>query len=169
VTEWIVERVEPDSVLWLRSNKITKEQTTQAKRRQRRAAAGAHLRESDCVAGHVRLELRNDVANYPFERSNRFPRGRPNFGHRDYSRLSCGVAETQLGPSAAEMAGFAAILSACFLLSWTGPARSDRRHVSSKFCHANIAQETGLLGCAERTNSEMSWQNIPLKGRTDFR
>jgi hypothetical protein len=30
-----------------------------------------------------------------------------------------------LGPSAAEMARFAAILSACLLLSWTGPARSD--------------------------------------------
>jgi hypothetical protein len=28
--------------------------------------------------------------------------------------------------SVAEMAGIAAILSACFLLSWTGPARSDR-------------------------------------------
>jgi len=26
----------------------------------------------DCVAGHVGLELRNVVANYPFERSHRF-------------------------------------------------------------------------------------------------
>ena len=32
-----------------------------------------HLRETDCVAGVVGLELRNVVANYPFERSRRFP------------------------------------------------------------------------------------------------
>ena len=46
--------------------------------------------ETDCVAGHVRLELRNVVANYPFERPHRFAGIRPNSGHRDYSRLSCG-------------------------------------------------------------------------------
>jgi len=51
----------------------------------------------DCVAGHVRLELRNVVAKYPYEKSRRFPGIQPNSGHRDYSRLSCGVAETQLG------------------------------------------------------------------------
>src|SRR5215813_7033643 len=28
--------------------------------------------ETDCVAGHAGLELRNVVANYPFERSHRF-------------------------------------------------------------------------------------------------
>jgi hypothetical protein len=27
-----------------------------------------------CMAGHVRLELRNVVAKYPFESSHRFPR-----------------------------------------------------------------------------------------------
>jgi hypothetical protein len=27
----------------------------------------------DCVAGHVRLELRNVVANYLFEKPHRFP------------------------------------------------------------------------------------------------
>jgi hypothetical protein len=32
----------------------------------------AHLRETDCVAGHVRFELRNVVASYPFERSDSF-------------------------------------------------------------------------------------------------
>src|SRR5258705_7985698 len=37
----------------------------------------------------LRRDLRNVVANYPFERS------------RDYSRLSCGIEETQLGPRAA--------------------------------------------------------------------
>jgi len=41
----------------------------------------------DCVAGHVRLELRNVGANYPFERSHRFPGIKPNSGHRDYSRF----------------------------------------------------------------------------------
>jgi hypothetical protein len=51
----------------------------------------------DCVAGHVRLELRNVVAKYPFERSHRFPVIQPNSGRRDCSRLSCGVAERQLG------------------------------------------------------------------------
>jgi hypothetical protein len=50
-------------------------------------------RETDCVAGVVGLELRNVVANYPFV----FRGIKPNSGHRDYSRLSCGVGETQLG------------------------------------------------------------------------
>src|SRR5262249_30832015 len=43
----------------------------------------------DCVAGHVRLEFRNVVTKYPFERSHRFPLIQPNSGHRDYSRSSC--------------------------------------------------------------------------------
>jgi hypothetical protein len=49
---------------------------------------------------------RNVVANYPFERSHRFPGIKPNSGHRDYSPLSCGGGETQLGPSAEISAGF---------------------------------------------------------------
>ena len=32
----------------------------------------AALKETDCVAGHVRLELRNVGANYPFVRSRKF-------------------------------------------------------------------------------------------------
>jgi hypothetical protein len=48
-------------------------------------------RRPDCVAGHVRLELRNVVANYPFERSHRFLGIRPNSGHRDHSRVRCGA------------------------------------------------------------------------------
>ena len=36
----------------------------------------------DCVSGHVRLELRNVVANYPFERSHRFPEIQPKFWPR---------------------------------------------------------------------------------------
>src|SRR6266446_6011022 len=51
----------------------------------------------DCVAGHVRFELRNVVANYPFESSRGFPRSAPNFGHGDFSRLSCSAGDTQLG------------------------------------------------------------------------
>jgi hypothetical protein len=46
-------------------------------------------------------DLRNVVANYPFEKSHRFAGIPPNSGHRDYSRLSCGIGDTQLGPSAA--------------------------------------------------------------------
>jgi hypothetical protein len=53
----------------------------------------------DCVAEVVGFELRNVVANYPFQRSHRFPGIEPNSGHRDYSRLSCGVGEARLGPS----------------------------------------------------------------------
>ena len=58
----------------------------------------AHLRETDCVAGHVGLELRNVVANYPFEGSHRFPGIRPNSGHRDHSRVSCGAGIRSSGP-----------------------------------------------------------------------
>jgi hypothetical protein len=43
------------------------------------------------------LELRNVVANYPFEKSCRFAAIRPNFAHGDHSRLSCSAGDTQLG------------------------------------------------------------------------
>src|SRR5262252_4413598 len=52
----------------------------------------------DCVAEHVRLELRNVGANYPFEKSRRFRGMQPNSGDGDHSRLSCGAGDTQLGP-----------------------------------------------------------------------
>src|SRR5215510_16165691 len=55
----------------------------------------------DCLAGHVGLELRNVVANYPFESSRGFPGSKPNSGHRDHSRLRCSAGGTQLGPGAA--------------------------------------------------------------------
>jgi len=35
---------------------------------------------------------------FPFGRSHRFAGIQPNSGHRDYSRLSCDLGETQLGP-----------------------------------------------------------------------
>src|SRR6266702_3667710 len=57
-------------------------------------------RRLDCLAGHVRFDLRNVVANYPFESSRGFPGSEPNSGHRDHSRLSCGAGGTQLGPGA---------------------------------------------------------------------
>ena len=50
-------------------------------------------------------DLRNVVAKYPLERSHGFPRIQPNSVHRDYSRLRCGVGETQLGPSTRISAG----------------------------------------------------------------
>ena len=56
-----------------------------------RRVPGSHLSwwRPDCMAGHVRLELRNVVAKSSFERSHRFPVIQPNSGCRDYSRLSC--------------------------------------------------------------------------------
>jgi hypothetical protein len=44
-------------------------------------------------------DLRNVEANYAFERSHRFLGITANSGHRDYSRLSCGGGEMQLGPA----------------------------------------------------------------------
>jgi ABC transporter substrate binding protein len=49
------------------------------------------------VAGHV--GLRYVVTKYPFESSRRFAEIQLNSGHRDYSRLSCGVGQMQLGSS----------------------------------------------------------------------
>jgi hypothetical protein len=53
-------------------------------------------------------DLRNVVANYPVERWHGFPASQPNSGHGDYSRLSCGVQETQFGPDARISAGMLA-------------------------------------------------------------
>jgi hypothetical protein len=59
----------------------------------------------DCLAEVVGFELRNVAANYPFERSHRFAGIQTNSGPRDYSRLSCGIGDTQLGPRAKILAG----------------------------------------------------------------
>jgi hypothetical protein len=59
----------------------------------------------DCVAGHVRFELRNVVANYPFEKSRRFGGIQPNFGHGDHSRLSAVRRVRSSGPVARISAG----------------------------------------------------------------
>ena len=53
--------------------------------------------ETDWLAGHVRFELRNVVANYPFESSRGFPRSEPNSGHGDHSRLSLRAGDTHVG------------------------------------------------------------------------
>jgi hypothetical protein len=47
-------------------------QLTEARDRARWFGSYHTLRRPDCLAGHVRLELGNVVANYPFERSLRF-------------------------------------------------------------------------------------------------
>jgi hypothetical protein len=54
------------------------------------------IHRPNCLAGHIGLELGNVVAKYPFERPLRFPGIQPNSGHRDDSRLSCGVGDRQL-------------------------------------------------------------------------
>jgi hypothetical protein len=54
-----------------------------------------------CLDGHVGLELRNVVAEYPFESSRGFPGSEPNSGHGDHSRLSCNAGDTQLGTGSA--------------------------------------------------------------------
>jgi hypothetical protein len=58
-------------------------------------------------------DLRNVDANYLFERSHRFAGIQPNSGFGDYSRLSCGVGDTQLGRRPGFPAG-AAICRALF-------------------------------------------------------
>src|SRR5262245_41928759 len=59
--------------------------------------AGHAPQRRNCLAGVGGFELRNVDANYPFERSHRFAGIHPNSGHREYSRLSCGSRNTQLG------------------------------------------------------------------------
>jgi hypothetical protein len=54
-------------------------------------ARAEHLRETDCVAGHAGLELRNVDANYLFERSHRFAGIQLNSGFGNCSPLSCGI------------------------------------------------------------------------------
>jgi hypothetical protein len=66
----------------------------------RRFERHSHIRveRPDWLAEVVGLELGDVVANYPFEKSHRFVGIQPNSGYRDYSRLSCGVGQMQLGP-----------------------------------------------------------------------
>ena len=65
----------------------------------RSSRAGHSPQRPDWLAGHVRFELRNVVANYPFESSCGFPGSEPNSGQGDHSRLSCsaGIRSSGLG------------------------------------------------------------------------
>jgi hypothetical protein len=62
-------------------------------------------RERHCLAGHVRLELRNVVANYPFESSHRFPGNPAEFWPQRLFAFELRRWEAQLGPSAKISAG----------------------------------------------------------------
>ena len=76
------------------------------------------------MAGHIGLELRKVAANYPFERSRRFPWILANSTHRDYSLLSCGGEETQLGLCCATVYQCGAGGDACRLARRPAGARS---------------------------------------------
>ena len=78
----------------------TSDITTDIARELRFRGAGGRVWRLDCMAGHVRFELRNVVANYPFEKSRRFAGNQPNSGHGEHSRLSCGAVIRSSGPAA---------------------------------------------------------------------
>src|SRR5215467_2427046 len=71
----------------------------------KRPPAGGSKAQMDCEPfmpdalrdRQVRFELRNVVANYPFESSRGFPGSELNSGPGDHSRLSCSAGDTQLG------------------------------------------------------------------------
>src|SRR5438270_4348041 len=67
-------------------------------------------------------DLRNVVANYPFEKSRRFGGIQPNSGHGDQSRLSCSAGDKQLG------AGFCRDLQQAFYTDVGHHTASPRRH-----------------------------------------
>jgi hypothetical protein len=50
------------------------------------------------MAGVGGLELRNPYLSHVFEKTRQLAAARPKSAIRDYSRLSCGVADTQVGP-----------------------------------------------------------------------
>jgi len=80
-------------------------------------------------------DLRNVVANYPFESSRGFPGSEPNSGPGDQSRLSCSAGDTRLGT------GFCWDLQQAFC---TGIGH-DRRHFKGNFCADDTAvPELGL-------------------------
>jgi hypothetical protein len=100
-------------------------------------------------------DLRNVVANYPFERSHRFAGIQSNSGFRDYSRLSCGVGDTQLG------AGFCRDLQQAFCTEVGHHAASTRRHelaaisfVGIVFVASDNATSDGQLGITYSASSQ---------------
>jgi hypothetical protein len=100
-------------------------------------------------------DLRNVVANYPFERSHRFAGIQSNSGFRDYSRLSCGVGDTQLG------AGICRDLQQAFCTEVGHHAASTRRHelaaisfVGIVFVASDNATSDGQLGITYSASSQ---------------
>src|SRR6516162_2167797 len=67
-------------------------------------------------------DLRNVIANYPFESSRGFLGSEPNSGHGDHSRLSCSAGDKQLG------AGFCRDLQQAFCTDVGHHSASPRRH-----------------------------------------
>src|SRR5258707_15885077 len=82
----------------------------------------------DWLAGQTGLELRNVVANYPFESSRGFPRSAPNSGHGDHSRLSCGLAETQLRSARILVTSITRLLAALIAPTALWPAPASVHH-----------------------------------------
>jgi hypothetical protein len=82
----------------------------------------AHLRETDCVAGVGGLELRNGVANYPFETPREFAPSALNFGHG----LSCSAGPTQLGLGSAGTSASAAARTLAIVSASPSKARIGR-------------------------------------------
>jgi hypothetical protein len=129
-----------------------------------------------CMAGHVGLELRNVVANYPFESSRGFPRSEPNFGRVDHSHLSCSAGDGSSGwvlprfartlvimrrnyrPSGSETAARSAHVLACaglgavaLALGIVSPERRLHRQVRSR--RTRPARQLLRPGTRRRTRS----------------
>jgi hypothetical protein len=109
----------------------------------------------DCVAGHVGLELRNVVANYPFESSRGFAGSKPNSGHGDHSRLSCGAGDTQLGPGGQHRKS----------QSCGRDVRAARRTATSPICfstRASMTRPSPSIGAPTRTPPR-AWVRAPAE------
>src|SRR6266581_1705113 len=94
-------------------------------------------------------DLRNVVANYPFESWGGFPGSEPNSGQEDHSRLSCSAGDKQLG------AGFCGDLQQRSAPTVGHHAASPRRHVQT---HGILWEMTAwrALARAERGRSQLS-------------
>src|SRR5262249_5505019 len=106
---------------------------------------GSHLSwwRLDCLAGVRGLELRNVVANYPFESSRGFPGCEPDSGHGDHSRLSCSAAATDFAAGR--------LRCICRLSAARKAHERDKR-----------ATETRLRGWACRTRTQKCRRKLSL-------
>jgi hypothetical protein len=119
------------------------------------------------LRGWACVELRNFVANYPFESSRGFPGSEPNCGQGDHSRLSCSVEEIQLGPAASiprprgrhwSVCVFAPLGKYCSGSSvsvlrrcWPSSGVAVRRELARDFCGSNDAPSTREVEAAARS------------------